>query len=216
MSTMTLEQVKQRLLSEQAHAIDGVTENVGELTVNVHETALLSLCQTLKSDFGFEQLVDLCGVDYLHFGQENWETESQVNQGFSRGVFDFDDAEDARDDMPNRFAVVYHLLSIQHNLRLRLKVYPHNTQAPMVPSVISVWNVADWYEREAFDLYGIVFENHPDLRRILTDYGFIGHPLRKDFPLQGHVEMRYDPAKGRVVYEPVTIENRVNVPKVVR
>ena len=118
--------------------------------------------------------------------------------------------------MERRFAVVYHLLSVQNNLRLRVKVFPKTTQMPIVDSVIDVWNVANWFEREAFDLFGILFKGHPDLRRILTDYGFVGHPLRKDFPLVGNVEMRYDADKGRVIYEPVSIENRVNVPRVIR
>jgi len=188
-----------------------------ELTIELSPTAALSAFQTLKNELGFEQLIDLCGIDYLDYGLANWETMTAANTGFSRGVFDFeqDDSSDAL-DMERRFAVVYHLLSVQNNLRVRVKVYPDSTTMPIVDSVIDVWNGANWFEREAFDLFGILFKGHPDLRRILTDYGFIGHPLRKDFPLTGHVEMRYDIEKGRVVYEPVTIENRVNVPRVIR
>ena len=172
----------------------------------------------MRNDLGFEQLIDLCGVDYLDYGQANWETMTAVNSGFSRGVFDFAEEEDSSEaeTMERRFAVVYHLLSVQNNLRIRVKVFPQTTQMPMVDSVIDVWNVANWFEREAFDLFGILFKGHPDLRRILTDYGFVGHPLRKDFPLVGNVEMRYDADKGRVIYEPVSIENRVNVPRVIR
>lgn len=189
-----------------------------ELTVEFAPENALDALKTLKDELGFDQLMDLCGVDYLDYGQANWETMSAPNKGFSRGVFDFAEDEDssAADSMERRFAVVYHLLSVEHNLRIRVKVYPTETQLPVVDSVIDVWNVANWFEREAFDLYGILFKGHPDLRRILTDYGFVGHPLRKDFPLTGHVEMRYDAEKGRVIYEPVSIENRVNVPRVIR
>jgi len=188
-----------------------------ELSIELSPATALSAFQKLKEALGFEQLIDICGVDYLDYGQANWETMTAANSGFSRGVFDFaeDDSSDAL-DMERRFAVVYHLLSIANNLRVRVKVFPESTVMPRVDSVIDLWNCADWFEREAFDLFGIIFDGHPDLRRILTDYGFIGHPLRKDFPLTGHVEMRYDADKGRVVYEPVSIENRVNVPKVIR
>lgn len=190
---------------------------LGELTIELSPSKALAAFKLLKEELGFEQLMDLCGVDYLDYGQANWETMTAVNSGFSRGVFDF--AEDNDDDslnMERRFAVVYHLLSIQHNVRIRVKVFPETTQMPIVDSVIDIWNCANWFEREAFDLFGILFKNHPDLRRILTDYGFIGHPLRKDFPLTGHVEVRYDAEKKRVIYQPVTIENRVNVPRVIR
>ncbi|MBF6057289.1 MULTISPECIES: NADH-quinone oxidoreductase subunit C [Thiomicrorhabdus] len=188
-----------------------------ELTIEVSVEKALEAFTKLRDELGFEQLIDLCGVDYLDYGQANWETMKAVNSGFSRGVFDF--AEDESDDeqqMERRFAVVYHLLSIEHNRRVRVKVFPSEAAMPIVDSVISIWNCANWFEREAFDMFGIIFKGHPDLRRILTDYGFVGHPLRKDFPLTGHVEMRYDAEKGRVVYEPVSIENRVNVPRVIR
>ncbi|UQB42865.1 NADH-quinone oxidoreductase subunit C [Thiomicrospira microaerophila] len=188
-----------------------------ELTIEVSPTESKDILNQLKNDLGFEILIDLCGVDYLSYGKANWESMQACNTGFSRGVFDFEQSEE--DDallQPRRFAVSYHLLSVSNNNRLRVKVYPENTQQPIVDSVVDIWSCANWFEREAFDLYGILFSGHPDLRRILTDYGFVGHPLRKDFPLTGHVEMRYDAEKGRVVYEPVTIENRVNVPRVIR
>ncbi|AHF01424.1 NADH dehydrogenase subunit C [Thiomicrospira aerophila AL3] len=192
------------------HEFDELTLTVAP--ENLHETML-----RLRDELGFEMLMDLCGVDYLSFGQTNWESDQAVNTGFSRGVFDFEPIHEPDGlDAPNRFCVVYHLLSINQNLRLRVKSYSPNSAQPMFDSVSDIWNVANWFEREAFDLFGIIFVGHPDLRRILTDYGFVGHPLRKDFPLVGHVEMRYDSEKGRVVYEPVSIENRVNVPRVIR
>ncbi|WP_029407873.1 NADH-quinone oxidoreductase subunit C [Thiomicrorhabdus sp. Milos-T2] len=196
-----------------------VSSNIAldELTIEVAPSNAFNALKHLRDGLGFEQLIDLCGVDYLDYGQANWETMTAVNSGFSRGVFDFaeDDSSEA-DSMERRFAVVYHLLSVSNNQRIRVKVYPETTQMPTVDSVMDIWSVANWFEREAFDLFGILFKGHPDLRRILTDYGFVGHPLRKDFPLVGNVEMRYDADKGRVIYEPVSIENRVNVPRVIR
>ena len=191
---------------------------LNELTIEVNPSEALASFQLLRDQLEFEQLMDLCGVDYLGYGDANWETFKAANTGFSRGVFDFADEDEVTDTMniERRFAVVYHLLSIKNNLRIRVKVFPENASMPVVDSVIKIWNVANWFEREAFDLFGILFNGHPDLRRILTDYGFVGHPLRKDFPLTGQVEMRYDAEKGRVIYEPVSIENRVNVPRVVR
>lgn len=188
-----------------------------ELTIELDADKAYEGFIKCRDELGFEQLIDLCGIDYLDYGKANWETMKAANTGFNRGVFDF--AEDETDEaleMERRFAAVYHLLSIQNNVRLRVKVFAKSTKMPVVDSVIDVWSVADWFEREAFDLYGILFNGHPDLRRILTDYGFVGHPLRKDFPLTGNVEMRYDNDQGRVVYEPVSIENRVNVPRVIR
>jgi NADH-quinone oxidoreductase subunit C len=186
----------------------------GELTLDVPAENLLAVCWALRDHptLRFEQLIDLCGVDYAAYGKAEWETEEASTTGFGRGV---DRELDLVVDDPRRFAVVYHLLSLVHNRRLRLRVYAGGS-APMVDSVIPVWAGANWFEREAFDLYGILFRGHPDLRRILTDYGFVGHPFRKDFPLSGQVEMRYDPAQRRVVYEPVSIEPRVLVPKVIR
>jgi NADH-quinone oxidoreductase subunit C len=189
---------------------------VGQITVELPAQNLLPVCKILKEapEFAFEQLVDLCGVDYSTYGQADWQTEDASRLGFSRGVGPPRAYEEREVNRP-RFAVVYHLLSLKHNQRLRLRVYAEG-DPPRVASVVEIWNSANWYEREAFDLYGILFEGHPDLRRILTDYGFIGHPFCKDFPLEGKVEVRYDPDKGRVVYQPVTIENRVLVPRVIR
>jgi NADH-quinone oxidoreductase subunit C len=173
-----------------------------------------------EPEFAFEELIDLCGVDYLAFGDVEWETTAASGSGFSRGVertLDGIAPEKPTGDNAGarRFAVVYHLLSVKNNHRLRLKTYLPS-DAPLVDSVVEIWTSANWYEREAFDLYGIMFRSHPDLRRILTDYGFIGHPFRKDFPLIGQVEMRYDIEKQRVIYEPVSIEPRTLVPKVKR
>ncbi len=177
---------------------------------------LLAVCRELRDGpaLAFEQLVDLSGIDYLDYGRTEWTTESATSSGFSRGV---DRSSPREERAPEaRFAVVYHLLSVSRNTRLRLRCHCPPGEPPMLDSVTDIWASADWYEREAFDLYGILFRGHPDLRRILTDYGFIGHPFRKDFPLSGNVEVRYDPSLGRVVYEPVSIEPRVTVPKVIR
>ncbi len=191
-----------------------VDEAFGEVTLTVPCEDLLEVLFDLygHASLGFDQLIDLCGVDYLTYGQVEWETSTASSTGFGRGV---DRAIDADPKKSNRYAVVYHLLSIENNVRLRVKTYL-DSEHPIVESAIVVWPVADWFEREAFDLYGILFAGHPDLRRILTDYGFVGHPFRKDFPLSGHVEMRYDPEKKRVIYEPVSIEPRTLVPKVIR
>ncbi len=184
-----------------------------EVTLEIPDVHILSVCYALRDEFGFDQLIDLCGIDYSQYGQADWETKQASSTGFSRGVSTGSYQEGTK-PRP-RFAVIYHLLSVQHNQRLRLRAYTEEDQ-PRVDSVINVWNCASWFEREAFDLYGILFDGHPDLRRILTDYGFIGHPFRKDFPVSGNVEMRYDPEKKRVVYEPVSIPPRVLVPKVIR
>ncbi len=186
-----------------------------QITLEVDCADAVSVLTDLKdkTEFQFEELIDLCGIDYLSYGKADWETQSTTNSGFSRGV-----SKGVYDDQlnkPARFAVVYHLLSISHNRRIRVRAYIH-TDPPRIESAVDIWSSANWFEREAFDLYGILFEGHPDLRRILTDYGFIGHPFRKDFPLEGNVEVRYDPDKKRVVYQPVTIKNRVLVPKVIR
>lgn len=194
------------------------------LTAEVAEDHWLEVCRALRDEpvFAFEQLTDLCGVDYLGYGQSEWETTDATFDGFSRGVeglgpgrFKWRDLPEA-EDIEQRFAVVIHLISIQHNRRLRLRTFASDEGFPLVPSLVEIWNSANWYERETFDLLGIVFEGHPDLRRILTDYGFTGHPFRKDFPLIGNVTVRYDEEKGRVVYEPVEIEPRVLVPRVIR
>ena len=190
---------------------------LNEYTIEVREQDWHRVAEILRDELGFDQLIDLCGVDYVAYGRTNWETLDAPNEGFSRGVFDFEEQVSGLPlDMPRRFAVVMHLLSVRDNRRIRVRAFIENTAQPSIESVVDVWNCANWFEREAFDLFGIIFRGHPDLRRILTDYGFVGHPLRKDFPLTGHVEMRYDPEKGRCVYEPVSIENRVNVPRVIR
>jgi len=187
----------------------------GQAVIELKPDQLLSVCQSLKDEeeYSFEQLIDLCGVDYSTYGKADWETQSTSSTGFSRGVSKdiFDDEAEARP----RFAVVYQLLSIKHNHRVRVRCMIDETPAK-IESVVKLWSSANWYEREAFDLFGILFEGHPDLRRILTDYGFIGHPFRKDFPLEGNVEVRYDPEQKRVVYQPVTVTNRVLVPRVIR
>lgn len=199
---------------------------VGQVVLEVDPERLPVVARQLRdrSELAFEQLIDICGVDYLHYRQAEWTTQQSTATGFSRGVearasgrmkFGVDYGAGQEPDRP-RFAVVHQLLSVRHNRRLRLKVFAPDNDAPAVPSVVDVWPSADWFEREAFDLFGILFDGHPDLRRILTDYGFIGHPFRKDFPLSGNVEVRYDPERGRVVYQPVTIEPRVLAPKVIR
>jgi NADH-quinone oxidoreductase subunit C len=190
-----------------------------ELTYEVESGDLLATCETLRDtpEFGFESLIDLCGVDYLLYGESEWQTRSASNSGFSRGVTREVIIPDPKAEYDaRRFAVVYHLLSVSNNTRLRLRVYTGVNNPPVVPSAVSIWSSANWYEREAFDLFGILFDGHPDLRRILTDYGFIGHPFRKDFPLSGNVEVKYDEEQGRVVYQPVSIEPRTLIPRTIR
>ena len=196
----------------------------GMVTIEVPVDEWLEVAQTLRDDprFGFAQLTDLCGVDYLGFGQVEWETTEATNEGYSRGVegmgpgrFDWKNRPESS-DAEQRFGVVVHLLSTSNNQRLRMKTFAADEGLPLVPSLIEIWSSVNWYERETFDMFGIIFEGHPDLRRILTDYGFTGHPFRKDFPLIGNVTVRYDEEKGRVVYEPVEIEPRVLVPRVIR
>lgn len=217
--------LKERLENKFPNALACKAE-FKEVTMEVAPQDIKKVCTVLRDDpeLAFEELIDLCGVDYLAYGSVEWETTAASGTGFSRGVERVPDGADsaisAGDNAnPNanarRFAVVYHLLSVKHNHRLRVKTYlPDN--APLVDSVVDIWTSANWYEREAFDLFGIMFRAHPDLRRLLTDYGFIGHPFRKDFPLIGQVEMRYDVEKQRVIYEPVSIEPRTLVPKVKR
>jgi NADH-quinone oxidoreductase subunit C len=197
MSSSRLETLSLCVQNILANKIVSTTEQLGELTIEVDPSELLLVMKTLRdnSELGFEILIDLCGVDYLSYGEES------ITEG-------------SRHD--NRFAVVYHLLSISNNYRLRVRAYTAKDEVPVLDSVIEVWPVANWFEREAFDLYGIVFNGHPDLRRILTDYGFIGNPFRKDFPLTGNVEMRYDPDQRRVIYQPVSIEPREITPRVIR
>jgi NADH-quinone oxidoreductase subunit C len=188
-----------------------------ELTYIVGKDDLVDVATALRGDFGFEMLIDVCGVDYLNYGSDEWRTQSATDTGFSRGVEREPVILDEADEFePRRFAVVYHLLSLKNNVRMRLRVYTGPSNPPIVQSVVGIWSSADWFEREAFDLFGILFDGHPDLRRILTDYGFIGHPFRKDFPLVGNVEVTYDAEKGRVAYQPVSIESRTLVPRVIR
>ncbi len=190
-------------------------EQLDCVTIELQPKALLSVCEQLRDEprFQFKTLLDVCGVDYLHYGCCDWRTHEATASGFSRGVTEGDMHRVIPWDKP-RYGVVYHLLSIAHNQRLRLKVYLEPD--PIIPSVNGIWPSANWYEREAFDLFGIVFDGHPDLRRLLTDYGFSGHPFRKDFPLIGEVEMRYDAETEQCIYEPVSIQERVLVPKVIR
>ena len=190
--TDKLATLKAALEKALGNRVQSLTESVGELTLVVKAADYLDVMRTLRDDASlkFEQLMDLCGVDYADYGDGAWNGP--------------------------RFAAVSHLLSITYNWRVRVRVFAPDDDLPVVASVVDLWNSANWFEREAFDLYGLVFEGHPDLRRILTDYGFIGHPFRKDFPVSGYVEMRYDPVQRRVVYQPVTIEPREITPRVIR
>lgn len=188
-----------------------------ELTIEVVAADIVTICQALRDhpEFKFEILIDVCGVDYLHYGVTEWETKQATAHGFERGVRAIRETQPHSTWSKPRFAVVYHLLSVTHNHRLRVKAFvPDND--PLIDSVTNIWASANWFEREAFDLFGILFKGHPDLRRLLTDYGFIGHPFRKDFPLEGTVEVRYDAKAGRVIYDPVDLVPRTLVPKVIR
>ncbi len=203
-----MEELKEQLVEEFGEK--ALVEAFGELTLIVESYGIVKTCLKLRDFFGFDTLIDLCGVDYLTYGQSDWDA-SASSSGFSRAR----SAQGDEDRHEQRFAVVYHLLSVSKNQRIRVKSYVDEDE-PIIKSVTGVWSSADWYEREAFDLMGILFENHNDLRRILTDYGFVGHPLRKDFPMIGEVEMRYDETLGRVVYEKVSIKPNINVPRVIR
>ncbi len=187
-----LEQLKQALQQVLEDKVTCLVEHVGELTIECKASQLLDVCTTLRDhqQLKFEQLIDLCGVDYADYGEGTWS-----------GL---------------RFATVYHFLSVSLNHRLRLRVFASEDDFPVLPTLVDLWPVANWFERESFDLYGIMYEGHPDLRRLLTDYGFVGHPFRKDFPMIGNVEMRYDPEQQRVIYQPVSIDPRNNVPRVIR
>jgi NADH-quinone oxidoreductase subunit C len=214
----------ERLAGAVARTLPGLAaaaNHTGELTYEVSAPQLLEAATALRDgpDLKFEMCMDVCGVDYLEHGRAEWKTADATSSGFSRGVSRYATPDGTRKEIlaaGRRFAVVYHLLSISLNQRLRLRVFCADDAEPMVDSVAGIWAAAEWYERETFDLFGVLFKGHPDLRRLLTDYGFIGHPFRKDFPLSGNVEVRYDPEKGRVVYQPVSIEPRVLVPKVIR
>lgn len=188
----SLETLNASLQEALGERLVSVVTALGELTIVVKAEDLVSVCTTLRDSdlLHFEQLIDITGIDYSQYGDGAYEGP--------------------------RFASIYHLLSLKHNWRLRLRVYAPDDDFPVMGSVIGVWSCANWYEREAFDLYGIMYTGHPDLRRLLTDYGFVGHPFRKDFPLSGNVEMRYDPDQKRVIYQPVTIEPRVITPRIVR
>lgn len=201
--------------SELANSLLSIKTAHNEITAECEVAALKLVLYQLRDNpvFAFDQLIDLCAVDYHYYGEYDWETEPATENGFSRAV----EAQESRAFALSkpRFAVVYHLLSTSKNHRLRLRVFVEESHL-IVPSVHEIWKGANWFEREAYDLFGILFDGHPDLRRILTDYGFIGHPFRKDFPISGHVEMRYDALLKQVIYEPVDIEPRTLVPKVIR
>ena len=217
--SITIETLVARIDARFDQKLTRVESTCGELTYLLDKDDLIEVARALRDepDFHFEMLVDVCGVDYLTYGSDEWTTQSATGSGYSRGVEREPVILDEADTFdPERFAVVYHLLSLKNNARLRLRVFTGDANPPIVKSVVDIWNSANWFERETFDLFGILFEGHPDLRRILTDYGFIGHPFRKDFPLIGNVEVTYDPDKGRVVYQPVTIEPRTLVPRVIR
>ena len=213
-----LESLGQAVAAALPGKLQAVANHTRELTYEVPAHQLLEAAMVLRDGAGlkFEMCMDVCGVDYLEHGRAEWKTEDATTSGFSRGVSRWDVTDEAAAVAGRRFAVVYHLLSVSLNQRLRLRVFCANDAEPMVDSVAGIWAGADWFERETFDMFGILFRGHPDLRRLLTDYGFIGHPFRKDFPLSGNVEVRYDPEKARVVYQPVTIDPRVLVPKVIR
>lgn len=204
--------------------VENIIEQRDEITLEVAPKNYLHVITSLRdhTDFAFEQLIDLCGVDYLSFGDVEWDTTDISSQGFSRGVegegpgrFSWQNRP-AQSDLVKRFASVVHLMSVQHNRRIRVRCFATDNAIPQIDSIVAIYPIANWFEREAFDLYGIIFNGHPDLRRILTDYGFVGHPFRKDFPLIGNVEVLYDEEKKRVIYQPVSIEPRVGVPKVIR
>ncbi len=225
MSEASVNSLAERLVARFGSMLSSVDTRLDQVTVEVDAGDLLTVATALRDepDFDFSQLVDLCGVDYLGHGQAEWDTGSVSATGFSRGVqgeaagrFDWE-GRPIGIDLPRRFASVVHLLSVQHNRRLRLRTYCDDNAVPLLPSLTGLWPSANWFEREAFDLFGIVYDGHPDLRRILSDYGFVGRPFRKDFPLIGNVEVRYDPERQRVVYEPVTsVVPRVLVPRVIR
>lgn len=190
--TTKIQTLKALVEQELGSALVRIVLSKGELTVECIPDNYYSIMTSFRDDarFSFEQLSDLCGVDYLTYKNQNWEG--------------------------NRFAVVVHLLSIKYNWRIRVRVFAQNDAFPTIDSIVDLYSSANWYEREAFDLYGLMFKNHPDLRRLLTDYGFIGHPFRKDFPVSGYVEMRYDVEQARVIYQPITIEPRETTPRIVR
>ncbi len=239
--TFAIDTLSAKISEKFSHLIHQSIIASQELTLEVASQHLLELCVALRdtTELEFDMLIDVCGVDYAHYGLAEWETNTATSTGFERGVQPLfspviprseatrdlpnnkEIPRSARDDsthqndMPSRFASVYHLLSISRNHRVRLKVFVDD-KTHAVPSVVDIWPAANWFEREAFDLFGIHYTGHPDLRRILTDYGFMGHPFRKDFPLIGKVEARYDAKTKQVIYEPVSIQPRILEPKVIR
>ncbi len=212
-------QLKECVQSVFGEKIVTLKEALGELTVEVSVDDVYSVLKMLRDNdqLLFEQLIDIAGVDYLTYGQDEWATHEASSEGFERGRHTSENSEKSAISSweKPRYAVVYHLLSVTLNQRIRVRVFIEE-DSMMVPSVVDLWNGANWFEREAFDLFGILFDGHPDLRRILTDYGFIGHPFRKDFPVIGELEMRYDEDKKQCIYEPVSIEERILVPRVIR
>ncbi|MDN5848274.1 MAG: NADH-quinone oxidoreductase subunit C [Nitrococcus sp.] len=225
---VAVEQLAERVAQALRGWVSEVQVRHGELTLVVKPADLLPVMQELRDNeaLRFEQLIDIAGVDYAAYGQDEWITEQASSTGFSRGVDGFTTGRlgltgiygvhEIKSNTGRRFAAVYHLLSVALNQRVRIRAFCDDDNVPLLDSMVPIWACADWFEREAFDLFGIIFNGHPDLRRILTDYGFVGHPFRKDFPLIGNVEVRYDEERRRVVYEPVSIEPRVLVPRVIR
>jgi len=212
------EKLAENLRLQDKFSLSAVEVNFAEVTVECSKNIIFDFLTDLKNNkiFAFDQLIDLCVVDYLSYAMSAWETNEATDKGFCRATNQHLSNQSSKTETDKgRFAVVYHLLSTQLNHRLRVKVFISEDNL-IVPSVDAIWKAANWFEREAYDLYGVLFSGHPDLRRILTDYGFIGHPFRKDFPVSGHVEMRYDAKLQKVIYEPVDIESRILEPRVVR
>lgn len=219
-----LEQLQIALKQRFSDVLESSEIALDELTIDVQPNSIHEVCLSLRDEFGFDTLIDVCAVDYLQYGLSEWETQTTTETGFSRAVSHLhqDRFEDpikkpvtkSNWDKP-RFGVVYHLLSVKENKRLRVRAFLNESHLE-IDSVTGIWASANWFEREGFDLFGVRFKGHPDLRRLLTDYGFVGHPFRKDFPLIGHVEMRYDAKAQKCIYEPVSIQPRIGVPKVIR
>ena len=207
-------------IDQYLNSFEIVKTNDGtSITLELKKDNLIEICSLLKNTeaLNFSMLIDVCGIDYLHYGIGDWETTKATTSGYSRAVQQNTIIPDPDEKyQEKRFAVIYHLLSIDKNWRIRLKTFTGSENPPIVQSVTGIWNSADWFEREAFDLFGIYFDGHPDLRRILTDYGFIGHPFRKDFPLAGNLEVFHDDLEQKVKYRPVSITTRPTVPKVIR
>ncbi len=222
------DQLCQRVRGRLGDRVAGLSVALNEVTLEVHPDDLFAAMRDLRDAEGlaFNQLMDIAGVDYAAYGDDEWITDDATASGYSRGVDGFSTprlgltgiygVQEIQSNTGRRFAAVYHLQSLTLNHRLRVRCFAADDDFPVLDSVVAIWEAANWFEREAFDLFGLIFDGHPDLRRILTDYGFVGHPFRKDFPLIGNVEVRYDEERGRVVYEPVTLEPRVLVPRVIR